>query len=217
MTSRLLPSLSALLRVLLLVVIVAVVAIVAKIVLGGGLPSLNPFSEKTDDRTGPSVIRSLNDLSEYRAVTAHQEVVVDLEKGNTRLPAWLSGDRVIYIGKGDVDAIVDFGELDERRVSVSEEDRSVTIRLPAPTVGRTVLDVRNSYVVDHDKGITTRFKGSDLEHEAQVRAVEQMSTDAAREGEIIERAKQNTTAMLRGLLGALGFTSITVTFDEDPR
>jgi hypothetical protein len=36
---------------------------------------------------------------------------------------------------------------------------SVRIRLPAPTVGKPVLDLENSYVGDHDEGFTNRFRG----------------------------------------------------------
>jgi hypothetical protein len=41
-----------------------------------------------------------------------------------------------------------------------------------------------------------------------------MTTAANAEGMLIDQAKENTTAMLRGLLGSLGYTSITITFDE---
>lgn len=217
MNSRVLPSLSALLKLLLVVVILAVLAVAAKALVGGGLSSLNPFHESVTDRTGPSVLRSLTNLSEYRAVSGHQEVVVDLDNGDSVLPDWVRGERVIYVGKGDVDAVVDFSHLDKEHVSTSPDGTSVSIRLPAPTVGRTVLDLKTSYVADHDKGIANRFKGSDLERQAQLRAVQQMTDDAPREGTITQRAKENTTSMLRQFLGALGYTTVTVTYEDDPR
>ena len=40
-----------------------------------------------------------------------------------------------------------------------------------------------------------------------------MTVAATGEGMLLDRAKANTTAMLRGLLGALGYTDIKVTFD----
>jgi len=181
---------------------------------GDLMSSLNPFEEKTVDRTGPSVLKSLTDLSEYHAASAHYETVVDLEIDNENLPDWISGERVLYVGKGDVDAVVDFGELDERRVVLSEDGTSVTIRLPAPTADPPVLDLKNSYVANHDEGLINRFSGSELEREAQLKAVEQMTTAATGEGMLIDPAKENTTAMLRGLFGSLGYTDITITFDE---
>lgn len=175
---------------------------------------MNPFEEKTVDRTGPSVLQSLTVLSEFRAASAYYEIVVDIEKDTPRLPDWFSGERVLYIGKGDVDALVDFGELDERRVVLSKDGASVTVTLPAPMVGEPVLDLENSYVYDLDEGFITRFKGSELEREAQLKAVEQMTTAATGEDKLVDMAKQSTTASLSGLLGALGYTNIKISFDE---
>ncbi|MFL6002204.1 MAG: DUF4230 domain-containing protein [Nocardioides sp.] len=210
-------------KAVLLVAVLVVLAIGAAQVpgaignkVGDALSSLNPFQEKTVDRTGPSVLKSLTDLSQYHAASAHYETVVDIEKDDGFLPDALSGERVLYVGKGDVDAVVNFGELDERRVVLSDDGKSVTITLPAPTADKPVLDLENSYVASHDEGLINRFSGSELEREAQLKAVEQMTTAAAGAGTLIDLAKENTTAMLRGLFGSLGYTDVTITFDEEP-
>ena len=176
-------------------------------------PWLNPFRDRTTDRTGASVLQSLTDLSEYHAASAHYETVVDLETDGGRfVPDFLSGERVLYVGKGNVDAVVDFGELDERRVVVSEDATSVRVTLPEPSVDKPELDLETSYVVLHNEGLVNRFRGSELEREAQLTAVEQMTTTAAGEGVLLELARENTTSMLEGLFGALGYERITVTF-----
>lgn len=192
-------------------------AVLAAGTLAGWLSSLNPFRGESTDRTGPSVLHSLTNLSEYHAASGHYETVVDIEKKDISfLPDPISGERVLYVGKGDVDAVVDFSELDERRVALSEDRKSVTIRLPAPTADKPVLDLENSYVASHDEGIINKFKGSEVEREAQLKAVAQMTTAATGEGMLVNRAKENTSAMLRGLFGSIGYTSITITFDKDP-
>ncbi len=179
-------------------------------------PELNPFRDSTTDRTGASVLQSLTDLSEYHAASAHYETVVDIEEDGGRfVPDFLSGERVLYVGKGDVAAVVDFGELDERRIVLSEDARSVRVTLPQPTVDRPELDLENSYVVLHDEGLINRFRGSELEREAQLRAVEQMTAAAADEGLLLELARENTTSMLEGLFGALEYESVTVAFEGD--
>ena len=99
----------------------------------------------------------------------------------------------------------------------SQDGTSVTIRLPAPTVAEPVLDLENSYVADHDKGLANRFKGSDLEGEVQLEAIAKMKKAATGAGNLTDPAKQSTTTMLRGLLGALGHPNITITFDDAPR
>ena len=44
-----------------------------------------------------------------------------------------------------------------------------------------------------------------------------MTAAATGEDVLTDQAKENTSAMLRGLLGSLGYTSVTITYDEDPR
>ena len=199
-----------------LAIMVVILAALATGMLAGWRPSLDLLRGETTDRTGPSVLHSLTNLSEYHAASGHYETVVDLEKKDISfLPDVVSGERVLYVGKGDVDAVVDFGELDERRVTLSQDRRSVTLRLPAPVAGKPVLDLETSYVASHDEGIINKFKGSEVEREAQLKATAQMSTAANSEGMLVDRAKENTSAMLRSLFGSLGYTSISITFEED--
>ena len=80
------------------------------------------------------------------------------------------------------------------------------------SVGDPVLDLEESYVVSVDRGITNRFRGSDLEQEAQRVAVAQMSEAAEGTGPLVELAESNTIAMLEGLLEALGHEDVSVTF-----
>lgn len=223
MSFRLLPSFGDLIKLVLFVAALAVVVVGAASIPGvvgdkvsDFLSALNPFEEKTVDRTGPSVLISLTKLSEFKAASAYLETVVDLEDDTNHLPDFISGERVVYVGKGDVEAVVDFSDLDERRVDLSEDGTSVTVNLPAPTVGEPRLDLETSYVADHDRGFIDGFQRSDLEREAQLKAIEQMTTAATGAGNLVDLAKESTTAMLRGLFGSLGYSNITITFDEDP-
>lgn len=183
---------------------------------GDWLRIRNPFAEETVDRTGTSVLQSLTNISEFHPAYAHYETVVDLQNDVDNLPSWFSGERVIYIAKGDVDAVVDFDELEEDSVDLSADGASVSVRLPEPRIDEPALDLENSYVVNHDKGFITKFEGSDLEQKAQLAAVKQMAEAADREGMLMARAKENTTTMLRSLLGSLGYTSVSVTFEGSP-
>ena len=198
--------------------VVAMIPVVLLALVGGlalltdWRPSLNPFVEEEIDRTGPSVLQSLTEISDFHAASAYYETVVDLERDTRFVPGWISGERVLYVGKGTVDAVVDFSALDERRVQVDEESGAVRVRLPEPSVGDPVLDLEESYVVSVDRGITNRFRGSDLEQEAQRVAVAQMSEAAEGTGPLVELAESNTVAMLEGLLEALGHDDVSVTF-----
>lgn len=198
--------------------VVVVVPVLALTLIGaagvlGYRPSWLPFTQETTDRTGPSVLQSLAEISEFHAASGYYETVVDIEKDTRFVPGWISGERVLYVGKGTVDGVVDFSNVGEDSVSVSDDGTMAAITLPAPTVGAPVLDLETSYVVSHDQGIVNRFQGSELEREAQLKAVEQMQAAAAAEGMLIDMAKDNTESMLRGLLGALGFSQISINFE----
>ncbi|SNC64717.1 Protein of unknown function [Kytococcus aerolatus] len=199
---------------------VTLFAVAALLVVGlavfndGMLQRLNPFGTETVDRTGPSVLKQLEDIEEFHAATGYFETVVDLEKDTEHLPGWISGERILYVGKGEVDAVVDFSGLGEQSVTVSEDGGTVEVSLPEPVLDEPSLDVEESYVVEHDRGLADRFKGSELEAEAQKKAVEQMR-EAATGGDtgMVQRAEVNTTAMLESLLGAAGFETVEVTYD----
>src|SRR5947209_20567702 len=114
-------------------VVMAVLAGVGK--LGGFLPSLsNPFGTRTVDRTQPALLQSLADLSRYQAATANFQVIVDTEKDGKYLPAMIKGERTVFVAAGSVDASIDFSKLDERSIQVSDDLRSATIVIPAPTL-----------------------------------------------------------------------------------
>jgi hypothetical protein len=218
LASRLSP-LRLIATILLVVLVVLVAGLVA--VVAGWRPSLNPFQERTIDRSSPAVLRSLEDLSEYHAAGAHLEVVVDLEQDTRWIPAALKGERTLFVGVGTVDSVVDFGHLGSGAVTVSPDRRSVTVQLPNPTLSEARLDLAHSYVVARQRGVLDRvggLLGGISNDQALYQKASAKMTDAARtDGQVIELGRKNTAAMLRGLLGALGFTDVQVTYAADRR
>jgi hypothetical protein len=217
-----LPGIGGLIRLVALLVVLAVFAGVVSFV-AGWRPSLfhNPFRRQTIDRSQPAVVRSLENISDYHAASAHLEVVVDVASTTKYIPSWLSGEQVLFVGVGTVDSLVSFKGLDASRVTVSPDGRSVTIRLPAPTLGKPALDLQRSYVVARQRGALTRvgnlFGGQSSDQGLYVRATQQMTSAAAADGQLVTLGEQNTSSMLRGFLGALGFKDVTVTYEEDKK
>jgi hypothetical protein len=185
------------------------------------LPSIpNPFASESVDRSGPAVLKSIQDLHEYRAASGHYEVIVDLEK-DTKLPAGLLGERVLFVGVGDVDATVDFARLDEGAVSVSEDRRAATITLPRPALSGARLDLERSYVYDRRQGVLNEIgqlfqDERNVEREVYLLAEEKLEAAARTSGGLIGRAQANTRDMLTSLLRALGFRRIVIRFEPLP-
>lgn len=179
----------------------------------------NPFTSETVDRTGPSVLKSVQNLEDFRAASGHFEVIVDVEKDTRFVPGVIKGERVLFVAVGSVDAGVDFSGLEEGAVDVSDDRRSVSIELPPATFREPELDFDRSYVYDRDRGAIDRLQslfGSDPGDDSELyRLAEEKLAAAARDGSgLLARAERNTRLMLEGLLRALGFTRVEVRFSE---
>lgn len=203
-----------------------ILVVVALVVLGfdrltGLLPSLsNPFRTHVVDRTGPAVLTALADLHEYRAATGTFQVFIDLEHDTRYVPAFLKGDRTLFLATGSVDAGVDFSGLDLSAVSVSPDRRSVSLHLPGAQLSDPRVDPVQSRVVDRDRGLLDRlgsvFTDSPTGERALYLAAQPRLSAAAAEAGLVPRAEENTAAMLQRLLGALGFEDVEVDFADTP-
>lgn len=179
----------------------------------------NPFGEETIDRTGPAVLKSVRNIRDYRAATGHFEVIVDVEQDTRFVPDEIKGERVLFVAVGDVDAGVDFSQLGEGAVEVSDDRRRVSIELPPARFHEPELDFDRSYVYSRDRGAIDRLQslfGSDPGDDSQLyRLAEDKLAAAARGGSgLLAQAERNTRRMLTELLRALGFTRVEITFAE---
>lgn len=185
--------------------------------LTGLLPGIpNPFEEETIDRSGPAVLKSIRGLEELHSATGHFEVVVDLEK-DTALPAAVLGERTLFVGVGDVDAVIDLSQLDDGAVQVSDDRRRATIRLPQPRLDDVALDLDASYVYDRQQGILNEVGdlfGSNETGEREVFLAGQRKIEEAAEAspELKRAARQNAQRTLTALLTSLGFETVDVRF-----
>lgn len=180
----------------------------------------DPFSTTTIDRSPPPVLTSIQSIAEYHAARGNFEVLVDLEKDVKYLPKVLAGKRVVFAGVGTVDAYVDFSTLDASAVRIVDDGKAVVVAVPEPRLADPALDPAQSRVVASDKGLFDRigdlFSGdSSSEQELYVAASAKIS-DAARATNLLEQAKENTTKLLEGLLGGLGFEKVTVVYVTPP-
>jgi Protein of unknown function (DUF4230) len=183
----------------------------------GWLPELrNPFAEQTTDRSQPVVLQSIQDLSRFTAASGNFEVVIDVERDRRFIPDFLLGERTLFVAAGTVDAYVEFGGLAEDALVVDEETDAVQVTLPAPQLEQPNLDLERSYVFAEERGVVNRvqdFFDDDPDSEQQVmRLAEERIGEAAGGSGLLERAEENTRKMLEGMLGSLGFETVTVTF-----
>lgn len=209
------------LRGLALAGVVVLAALLGAGRLGGLLPSLpNPFGSETKDRSQPALLQSLADLSDYHAATGNFQVIVDTEKDARFVPSFIRGERTVYVAGGSVDAVVDFSQLDERSIQVSPDRASVNVVLPAPTLAEPTVDPKESRVVSRDRGLLDRvgsaFSDNPAGERSLVLAAQGKMAEAADQSDLRRRAEDNTRKMLEGMLRALGYSSVTVSFSPTP-
>jgi hypothetical protein len=199
-----------------LVVLVGLFFLVAKADLLPGLP--NPFAEKTKDRSGPVVLKSIQDMSRFEGAKGNFQVVVDLQNDAKFLPDAIRGNRTLYVGAGTVNAYVDLAKVGKKGVTVSGDRKSVTLRLPHAQLEPTSLDPKHSYVVSQQRGLFDRlsdFFSSSPGNEKQLNELAaQKIQNAAKATELGTRAEANTRTMLQQLLTSLGFTNVDVSFSS---
>ena len=186
-------------------------------VLTGVLDIANPFATSTVDRSGPALLKELNDLSQYTAARGKFQQTVDVEDDVGLLPSFVAGERTVFLANGSVDATVDFSSLSKDAVQ-NTGDHAVTITLPKPRLARPVIDPRSSRVLDHDRGLVNRvsevFSDNTGDEQRFAALAQQKLHHAAEQSPLLRRAERNTTEMLRGMLGKLGYTDVTVTYAD---
>ncbi|MFG3081892.1 DUF4230 domain-containing protein [Streptomyces parvulus] len=201
-------------------VLTAVVVVLAVLFAGlrlSVIPGLNDlFGTETKDRSGPALLKSIQDISRYDAASGNFQVVVDLEKDTKFLPDAVRGTRTLYVGAGTVDAFVDLGKVGEDDVTVNDDRTSATLRLPHAALGKPALDPDRSYAVSKQRGLLDRLGDLFSDNPNGEQAVQKLAArhigEAAEDSELTARAESNTTAMLQGLLRSLGFKEVRVAY-----
>ncbi|MCX5135341.1 MULTISPECIES: DUF4230 domain-containing protein [unclassified Streptomyces] len=181
------------------------------------LPGLRDlFGTESHDRSGPTLLKSIQDMSRYDAASGNFQVVVDLEKDAKYLPDAIRGTRTLYVGAGTVDAYVDLGHLAKEDVKVNKDRTSATLHLPHAALGKAALDPDHSYAVSKQRGLLDRlgdvFSGNPNNEQAVQKLAVKHISDAAKDSELTSRAEKNTTGMLEGLLRSLGFEEVKITY-----
>jgi Protein of unknown function (DUF4230) len=203
-----------------LVLVAAVIALL--IVLPALIPALNPFKEETVDRSGPVLLKSLQDLSEYRAASANLQVVVDVEQDTDLVPSWIKGERTLFVAAGSVDAAVDFRALGKSpgALQVNDDRSAVAVTLPPAQLTDARLDQERSRIYDRDRGVLDRVgdafsdDGGADQQQLYVLAERKLAEAAAADPQILQRAEENTRSMLEGMMRGLGYERVTVRFER---
>jgi hypothetical protein len=174
----------------------------------GRFPVVGPllFKERpAQTTTGPVVVEGIQDLNQLATVRWTESVPITRESGGNALERLFSGEKVLLLATGEVEAGVDLAQLTEDDVRV--EGETVTIRLPGPRILSTGLDEEATRVYDRDLSPLNLRPDDALVEEARAGAVAEIER-AARENGILEAAEINAEESLRAFVTTLGFEEV---------
>ena len=174
---------------------------------GSALPVVGPLLGEKPSRTttGPVVVEGIQELDQLAAVRWTESVPVTRESGGDILDRLFSGEKVLVIATGNVEAGVNLGDIHKNDVSVSGD--AVTIDLPEPEILSASLDEEKTRVYDRDFSPLNVRPDDDLVEKARLRAVEKIKV-AARENKILDTAEQNAEDSIRAFVTTLGFERV---------
>jgi len=196
--------------------VLALVIVVLSVGLGVGIsrfnfaermPLIGPLLQERPARTttGPVVVEGVRELDQLATVRWTESVPVTRQSGGDVLERLFSGEEVLVIATGEVEAGVDLADLGENDVSV--EGDSVTMRLPDPEILSVSLDEEKTRVYDRDFSPLNVRPNDDLVEEARLRAVEKVEA-TARENAILDTAEANAEQSIRAFVETLGFEEV---------
>jgi len=197
--------------------VLALVIVVLSVGLGVGIsrfdfaermPLIGPLLQERPSQTttSPVVVEGVRGLDRLATVRVTESIIVTRESASDNaLDRLFSGEKVLLVASGNVEAGVDLSEIDENDLQV--RDDTVTIRLPEPEVLSANLDEEKTRVYDRDYSLLNLRPNDDLVEEARATAEERLEA-AARENDILDTAETNAEESIRTLVKALGFKEV---------
>ena len=199
-----------LLTTLLLASLILVISVVAGVGLaryGSNLPVVGwLFGEGLPQTTtSPVVVEGIQKLDRLDTVRLTESVVVTKETGGTELRRFLTGEEVLLVAVGDVEAGVDLSSIGEGDVRV--EGERIEIRLPEPEISSVGLDEEKTHLYDRDQGLL-RLRPDDSLVEAARQGARDELLAAARQNDILATAERNAEDTVRTFLTTRGYEEV---------
>lgn len=189
--------------------ILAVLLVIVSVAAGAGLVYLiwNPTEPQE-----PTVVQGIHRLNELATVKYTTQVLVTEEENvkifRQPLPEFLTGEKILLVAVGEVEAGVDLDELGPEDVRIVGD--RVFINLPEAQIIDSSLDEDKTRLYDRDRGLF-RIRGNDELIEEARRDAEDRMVKAAKENGILDKAQDNAETSIRTLVTSLGYNEVQFT------
>jgi len=189
--------------------ILALLLVIVSVAAGAGLVYLIWNPTEPDE---PAVVQGIQRLNELATVRYTTQVLVTEEENakilRQPLPEFLTGEKVLLVAVGEVEAGVDLGELGPEDVRVTGD--TVYINLPEAQILDSSLDEDKTRLYDRDRGLF-KIRGNDELIEEARRDAEDRMVEAARENDILDKAQDNAETSISTLITSLGYEEVQFT------
>ena len=189
--------------------ILALLLVIVSVAAGAGLVYLiwNPTEPKE-----PAVVQGVHRINELATAKYTAQVVVTEEENSEifrqPLPEFLTGEKLLLVAVGEVEAGVDLEELGAEDVKIIGD--AMTIDLPDARILDSSLNEDKTKLYDRDRGLL-KIRGNDeLIEEARGDAEDRM-VEAATENGILDKAENNAETSIRALANSLGYDEVQFT------
>ncbi len=170
-----------------------------------------------DEITTGALVEKMNDLNELVTAEAITKVAIQKENNkifgqeiNLDIPG--TGQKVLVIVPGTVQAGVKLDHLTKKNVTVNNENKKITLHLPKVEIlGKPSLDLEKVKVFSSEgifRSDATVKEGYEIANEAQ----QQMTEEAISEG-ILQKAQTNAEQSLKNMFGLVDY-EVEVMFEE---
>lgn len=158
----------------------------------------------------PILIKEINELSQLTTVTAYDEVVADSFRVSSNnylprilpIPASLSIDRIVLVGKGRVTAGVDLRKIRESDIRLRKD--SISLHLPKAEIFDAILNPSDFDTFTEEGEWTPEAVTL-----VKIKAREKMIRRVTEQG-IISRADAKARQLMENFLSGIGFTKIHI-------
>jgi hypothetical protein len=162
----------------------------------------------------PDVVLAVRSLGRLETESYHLERVVDLTDHETQLFGMIHAkDAILLVAVGDVVAGVDLEHLTADDVDTDWDHRSVTLRLPPPSVFSSKLDEQATRVYSRTTDLIAA-RHEDLEGRARAEAARTMEKAAVDHG-LLDRARGDAERAMAGLCRSVGFSEVHVEWKKE--
>ncbi|GAB4370583.1 MAG: hypothetical protein Kow00121_11410 [Elainellaceae cyanobacterium] len=163
----------------------------------------------------PVLVQQLRNASELTTAVFAMQTVVPASRDRTLGGYVIGRTTLLYIAYGEVRAGVDLASLQPQDVQVNGD--TISVRLPAPKILDSKIDVTRSKVYDYDRGFMGLGPDAapELQELAEQATLQQVVEAACTQG-VLQSANERAKLTVSQLLMAAGFQSPAIEVQTPP-